>query len=463
MTPRVLLLELNELAPPLMDRFIAAGELPCFARLRDESVCWITDADEAPEHLEPWIQWVTVHTGVGYDRHQVFKLGEGTKNEQPTLADVVGQAGGTVWLCGAMNVVPRHPVAGQHLPDPWSTEVPTVPRSLEAFGDFVRTNVQEHTNASARLSPRAALRFGVYLLRHGLSRRTVGAVGGQLVGERRGRHGRWRRAVLLDRFQWDVFRWHWRRARPQLATFFSNSTAHFQHMYWRQYEPEAFDIQPSAEEVAAFGDSIPEGYRCMDRLVGEAIDLADDDAFIVFCTALSQQPYLRMEEQGGKRFHRPYDLADVLARVGIGAVDQVAPVMAEQFHVYFTDDAAAEAGERRLAQVTVDGQPALSLRRSGRDVFVGCSLFHEVPDDALLSVAEGPVAPFAELFYRSEVAKSGMHHPDGMLWIRPPGGGSHRDAGRTSLRAVAPTVLHLLGLEPVESMTSPALVVSLPA
>ena len=37
MARRVVVLELNELCPPLIDRFMASGDLPNFARLRSRS------------------------------------------------------------------------------------------------------------------------------------------------------------------------------------------------------------------------------------------------------------------------------------------------------------------------------------------------------------------------------------------------------------------------------------------
>ncbi|HEY1417044.1 MAG TPA: hypothetical protein VGF41_04040, partial [Myxococcaceae bacterium] len=70
--PAVIVLEFNELSPVLMRRFIDAGHLPAFRRLRDEAEVWTTDAGERPPFLEPWIQWITVHSGQPYREHGVF-------------------------------------------------------------------------------------------------------------------------------------------------------------------------------------------------------------------------------------------------------------------------------------------------------------------------------------------------------------------------------------------------------
>ena len=51
---KVVLLEINEVAWTLIDRFIAKGVLPNFARLKEEGA-WTTCLDEdGHEFLNPW-------------------------------------------------------------------------------------------------------------------------------------------------------------------------------------------------------------------------------------------------------------------------------------------------------------------------------------------------------------------------------------------------------------------------
>jgi hypothetical protein len=45
------------------------------------------------------------------------------------------------------------------------------------------------------------------------------------------------------------------------------------------------------------------------------------------------------------------------------------------------------------------------------------------------------------MFYRLEAMKSGMHHPDGMLWIRSAGGKHRVHHEKVPLTAIAPTIL----------------------
>ncbi len=441
----VIVLELNELSPVLMRRFIDAGQLPNFRRLHDEAGVWITDAGERPPLLEPWIQWITVHSGESYREHGVFNLDEGHRTTAPRLWDVLSAAGLESWICGSMNVAAGPGFRGWMLPDPWTTHVPPRPEALRGYFDFVRRHVLEHTSDQVPVTGADRLRFLGFMARHGLSVATVQAIARQLAGEWLDPRSRWRRAVLLDRLQFDLFRWHWQRARPAFSTFFLNSTAHFQHFYWRNLAPELFRVKPGADEQRALSDAVLFGYRQMDRLVGECLAMAGGDTTVVLCTALSQQPCLTYEEHGGKVIYRPRDFDRLLSFAGVSPPRQVAPVMAEEFHVYLESEAAAAEAERRLGALRVGERPALAVRRDGAGLFCGCKIHGALGRDTAVSGPAG-VAPFFGLFYQVEGVKSGMHHPEGMLWIRTPER-AHVVHGETlSLTAVFPMLLAILGV-----------------
>src|SRR2546425_3654690 len=95
---RAISIEFNELCPNLMERFMKAGELPCFQRFYDEAEVFQTDAEESGELLEPWVQWVTVHTGLSAREHQVTTLSEGHKVGAPAVWDMLSSAGLRVWV-----------------------------------------------------------------------------------------------------------------------------------------------------------------------------------------------------------------------------------------------------------------------------------------------------------------------------------------------------------------------------
>jgi hypothetical protein len=448
---RVIVLEFNELSPTLMDRFMAAGALPSFSRLHRESHVWVTEAFERAPDLNPWIQWVTVHTGLNHRDHGVAELDEGQRLAGRQLWDLASAARRSVWVCGSMSVGYRSPIDGWIVPDPWTTKVAPWPEALRPFFRFVQQNVLEHTSEKVPLDWADYPRFLRFMLAHGLSWESVAAIVRQLVAER-GRPGiRWKRAMLLDTLQFDLFAWRYRKARPHFATFFSNCTAHYQHMYWRDMEPHLFSVPPARDAQASHERAILAGYRHMDRLVERCLALADAGTSVVLCTALSQQPCLIYEDAGGKVVYRPRSFDRLLDFAGVVGPYRVAPLMAEEFNVNFDGEAAAERAAQRLARLRVDGRPAMRVERRGALISTKCQIHETVSAGARLTCDDGALG-FFDAFYLIEGMKSGMHHPDGIFWVRTPERTHVVHEDKAPLAAVAPTLLALLSLAPPEWM-----------
>jgi hypothetical protein len=460
----LILLEFNELSPALMDTFIEQGYLPNFKRLRDTSAVFTTDAEEVAPNLDPWIQWVTVHSGLSYDEHGIFHLGDGDKLAVKSLWDFVSDLGKQVWVCGSMNIKYEKPIRGAVVPDPWTVGTSPSPSDLEPYYLFIQRNVQEYTNDRVPLSNADYARFLKFMIAHGLSAKTVNAIVRQIASERRTGKGKWKRATILDKLQRDVFLWYFRKLRPAFSTFFLNSTAHFQHAHWRNMDPEPFKIKPTDADQAEYQHAVRYGYEEMDRVVGDIVAAAPSDAVIVMATALSQQPCLIYEDIGGKTFYRARTFEPLLEFAGIKGCEKVEPVMSEEFHLRFRTEGDAIKAYDRLASLQVGGRQAMQVERRGNNVFSGCIIYSQLEHDAVLDGgSDGRSIPFFRLFYQVESLKSGMHHPDGILWIRIPGAKPTVQSGKVSLRDLAPTILSLFGVDKPAYMSGKVLPVGVSA
>ncbi|HUQ76733.1 MAG TPA: hypothetical protein VM183_18590 [Burkholderiales bacterium] len=420
---RMLILEFNELCPRLLARFMDEGRLPNFSRLHRTSHVYTTTTND--EHLEPWVQWVNFHHGIPEAKHRVVDLDEGHKVAEPAFWDVLAQQGKTALVFGSMNTAPAKSELVTLVPDAWSTRVP-VPEEFRPFYDFVRAHVLGHTDRSA---PKGVLgAFLRFMASHGLSPATVMHLAGQLIHERISRRDvRWRRAAALDYLQWDLFEHLWRSRRPDLAVFFSNSTAFLQHRYWRHMEPQAYRVRPDAEALATYGGAIRYGYEKMDRMVGKALSMADERTAVAFVTAISQQPNLRYEDIGGKFVYRPRDFRQLLDLAGIAQHASVEPVMTHQAWLTCRDEAEAAASATALLGLRMNGEPIMSARQAGDRVFFDCKFISRVPDDCLIEVqGRGEPVPFARYFGAVGEIVNGRHHPDGAFWLRVPGQSEQR-------------------------------------
>lgn len=416
MPDRMMILEFNELSPRLLDQFMAGGFLPNFSRLYRRSDVYTTTTDD--EHLEPWVQWISFHCGVAGDVHGVRELDQGHTVTHPAMWDVAAQHGLSAVVFGAMNTAPARDARILMLPDPWSTHVP-VPPEFAPYQQFIRSQVLGHTGGGG--ARRELAGFLAFMASHGLSAQTVAQLARQLLAERTARRDvRWRRASCLDDLQWDVFRHLWSARRPDLAVFFSNSTAFLQHRYWRQMEPQAYEAKPSRESIATYGAAIRYGYQKMDRLVGDALRMAGDGATVVLATALGQQPNLRYEAIGGKFVYRPRDFRALLDLLGIPPGASVEPVMTHQAWLTCRDDDEAADCAAKLLELTMSGQPIMSANRVANRVYFDCKLISEVPDGRAM-ILRGRSLPFHGHFAFLGQVVNARHHPDGALWISSAG------------------------------------------
>ena len=413
---RLILLEFNELCPHLVDRFIDEGSLPNFKRLRDASETFITHTNE--EVLEPWTQWVTVHTGVPFSVHGIKDLDEAEKVTHNTFWD--GLAEENVLLMSPMNVKFRRRNQSLFMPDPWAaSQVPSA--ELEPFYNFVRAAVNSHAHTD-RLDLKVAAKAMRFLLAHGLTVDTLAAAFKQLLTERLGRRdAKWRRATILDRLLWDVFAHFWRGPRqPRVGIFFSNATAHYQHKYWSHYDPSLFSLKPDAVEVETYGNVIRFGYQAHDRLIGKAMALAAGGTAIALCTALSQQPMLDYEVRGGKQMFLVKDFAALQTALGIRALARVEALMAEESWLHFATAADGADGYRKMSSAkTGDGRTLFKVRGfDGKSFVIGCGVFaSEVDAQTTIVNAAGASMPFHEYFQPMKTVTTAKHHPDGLFWL----------------------------------------------
>jgi hypothetical protein len=442
---KLLVLEFNELCTPIIEDLMARGELPNFRRLRDRSAVFSTDAQESPPNLEPWIQWPTVHSGLSFQQHGVFNLGDGDNLGLPSLAEALSKSGVRVGVFGSMNVNYSE-LNGYFLPDPWHRRQRATPDFLQPYYKTIASQVQESSKASIGFGD--LWRLGWFLVRNGLSFGTARRAMAQLIGELRDPGIKWRRASVLDDIQYDVFRSLNDRMDIEFATFFCNSTAHYQHYYWRNMAPEQFEMPPPREDHPSYREAIPHGYRSMDRLIGRALD-DYPDATIVLCTALSQKPWTDTV----KCTFRPRDFNRFLSFAGVDPRRvTVKPVMAEQFHLDFDSEEDCRKAREALADLTLGGEPLMLLNQeTPRQLFSGCLVTDaRKADAAIVRKSTGESVPFREHFYMIHTVRSGHHDPRGTLWI---GTGQHCVGNRViPLQDIAPTILEFFRVPIPEHM-----------
>lgn len=446
---RLIFLEFNELVPSLLDKWMTAGLLPNFRRFYNNSSTFVTTADvEDGANLEPWIQWYSLHTGLSFDQHGVFHLTDGPRAGHLDIWSTLSNGGLRVANFSSMNCKGLAQDGSIFLPDPWCDTEKAYPPDLQIFQDFVQSQVQEYSNPNKPSTTALAAKFSMFLLRNGIRTETVIKTLQQLAEEKVAKRPvGWKRAVLLDWLQFDVFKHYFQKYQPDFSTFFLNSTAHFQHSYWREMEPEKFEVKPTEQNIERYQDAILFGYQNMDKLLAKFIELEKQGATLVLMTALSQQPFLKWESIQGQHFYRPKAVERLLEIANVRHTS-LQPVMTHQYMVRFDNQNDREGAMTSLSAIKWDGKQVFQIDESEDDsIYVGCQIRTVVPTDAMLSLSSNSNSelPFYDIFYKIDATKSGCHHPDGVLWIKT--GHHQRYERKVSILDIFPTTLDYFGIQ----------------
>ncbi len=355
---QLLFLELNEICFDSVSRYCGKGLLPNLSKLISERGWSVTTSETSYEHLEPWIQWVTAHTGRDFHEHGVFRLGDIVNHDIPQIWEVLEERGLKVGAISPMNAKYRAKDAAFFLPDPWTSTGLRGPWLLRRLYGAVAQAVND--NAKNAITPGSLLALLAGVIRYARPARYARYMRLALGA----RSNPWYRALFLDLLLSDVFEVEVRRTRPDFATLFLNAGAHIQHHYMFSSSVYAGSQRNPAWYVSPGVDPLLDVYELYDHIVGRMIREFPDARFMI-ATGLRQVPYPKVTYYWRLRGH-----ADFLALVGV-PFQSVSPRMSRDFLVSYRDAAEAERAAECLRSISTEGGEALfEVDNRGRDLFV---------------------------------------------------------------------------------------------
>ncbi|HLV79480.1 MAG TPA: alkaline phosphatase family protein [Chthonomonadaceae bacterium] len=448
---KVIVLELNEITWDLLDPVMARGQLPNFRALAQQGVRGNAWASEQPEHLDPWITWTTVYTGVPQETHGLTML----EQDRETIGarrvwEYLREAGLRIGLFGSANSWPPQPVDGYWIPGPFSRDFATYPAELEPIQALNVGLTRGHTAVDVPMPSKKKLLPKLFRL--GLTPATTLSIVREMAGIKLQPKTRWKMVAIQPILNLDLFAALYRRYRPHFATLHSNHVAYYQHRFWRAMQPEKFEVAPSEEEKATFGDCIPYGYKVADRMLGRLRHLAGPDTNIVVLSSCGQQPATGgrySEDQRNGHVGLQIRVQKLLDALGLADKARYSNLMAPQWKIDVDDPALFQKALADLSNIrnTTRNTPALSAHEEGGSICIGPYRNQEMSDTLEVPTPQG-VRNFkaSDLLDRhAEVAKSGYHHPKGVLLMQGPDVRSGVVIDRCDNLDIAPTLMRLLG------------------
>lgn len=429
---QLLLIEFNEVNFEAVRRYSAEGALPEFQRLIDNHGVSTTYSEDRFEEIEPWIQWVTAHTGLSFSEHRVFRLGDIVQRDIVQIWERLESDGFSVGAISPMNAENRTKDAAFFIPDPWTSTHVSGSGLLRKLYRAISQAVND--NAQARLLPSSAFWLTVGALANARAKNYRNYL--QLA--RRFRCRPWTKAMFLDLFLSDTFIRHCRRAKPNFASLFVNAAAHIQHHY--MFSSATYDGPMKNPDwyIGGGEDPVLEIYELYDHILGH-IRKTFPNSRLMIATGLHQDPHTELTY-----YWRFKDHAAFLRRLGV-PFNRVEPRMARDFLISCANRGDAADAERLLkSAVGQDGTPILDVDNRGTDLFVMLTYPKNIPRDFVFKLGD---KSFGGL--RDEVAfvaiKNGQHNGTG--YFIDTGKKPGELAPEFPLKQIPSMVCHALGVE----------------
>jgi hypothetical protein len=401
----MLLIELNEFNGDLLRSVAQAHRLKHLEEVLgwNHARTWTSDEYETG-FLEPWVQWVSVHTGVPSSQHGVKNLGDVPNLAEDQIWERWSRRGLSSVVWGVMNGDRRNAENCKiFIPDPWTFSESAYPDRFQGLIALPRYLAKNYLDFSKLTALRKGSSLVTTLLR---SMKVADFIDGLRIF-RRGivRFGP-ANVVFIAFFEYlsaMAFIRAVEQNRPDAAIVFINLLAHVQHHYWKTRDGSAC---PQIEFAATVVDEILGKVlsRCKGLVGGGAVTVMN--ALSQNCT-IDEAPWI---------LYRPNNHAGLISFLGIKAA-RVEPLMTYDAHVFFrtADDArdgaeileAAQIGNQRLFVVEADKHDPLKL-------FYRVEMHDPVAADATFSCRE-KVARFADHF-TAIVQRTGKHSQTGDLY-----------------------------------------------
>lgn len=401
---KLILLEMNEVNFYGVQHYLRRGvSLPGFQKIIDGNFLETTSEQEY-EQLEPWIQWPSVHTGLSFSGHGIFRLGDGAHSCQVQLFELIESMGFLAGAVSPMNAKNSMQRPAYFIPDPWTDTKISGGIVTKMLALAIRQAVND--NSRGRMTFKTIWSILLGLLSHvpamqwwQLVRMAVTSVGKP-----------WRKALFLDIFLHRVHLSLFKKSKAEFSVLFLNAGAHIQHHYFfnSPFVDGSELVNPSWYIEQKY-DPFLEMLKVYDGIIRDLLRLPGTD--LVLATGLSQVPYTER-----KFMYRLVDHERFLHMIGLQDFS-VEPRMTQDFLVSFDCPEKALLAERLLLSIIVsDGLPLFGeVDNRGLDLFVVLTYPHEITTDLSLGARFSDISIVDETVF--VCLKNGKHCGTGFAYF----------------------------------------------
>jgi hypothetical protein len=405
MKNKTILLGLNELNFDYIKFYIDQGLLPNFKKIFEIQPPIETVSENEYNLLEPWVQWVTIHSGKSYKEHNIFRLGDIVNN--PKLSQIFEELEAEGLLVGAVspfNAENRLNNPSFFIPDPWTKTNPSGNWIVKALYQAVHQSVND--NAKSKMNFKSIFSLGLGLLLYVPLSRWFHYLKTVFNAKKPGA-----KALILDSLLADVHLALWKKNKPDFSNLFLNSGAHIQHHYLFNSKAYNGNIKNPEWYCPKDYDPLIHILSEYDNQIGKLLRLKN--VKLLIATGLHQQPHENLTFYWRLKEHVKF-----AEMIGIKNFLEVSPRMSRDFLVKFNNELDAVNAEKLLNgfYASNDDIKIFEVDNRGASLFVELVYSKDISESASIYSKESDLKLERFKSYLAFVAiKNGEHNGIGYL------------------------------------------------
>ena len=410
---KLIVLEINELNFDLVKQYLVKHSLPGFKDLFNSFDVVETYAESSYVELEPWIQWVSVHTGKTYAEHNIFRLGDGANLDIPLVFEKIEKKGLKVGAISPMNARNNLLNPAYFIPDPWTKTQSDGSVFSEKLSKMLVQTVND--NSQEKLSIKSILTLIESTIRSFNPTGTTELI--NLILSSKGKH--WKKALVLDQLIHLVHLYLHKKYRPDVSFVFFNAGAHIQHHYFFN-SPHIEKKNENTQEnpswyVSPTEDPILDMLISYDKILQKYIKMSKNNYKVIIATGLTQQPYDKV-----KYYYRLKNHVEFLKKIGI-VPTKVFPRMTRDFEITFENKEVASNAMEILSTVKMKRDNQLlfeEIENRGISLFITLTYPNEIREtDTLVYDKGSEESIYSDVIFVA--IKNGMHIGKGFVFCSP--------------------------------------------
>ena len=400
----LILLELNEVNFDIVKKYIKRGyKLPAFEKIILDDLRH-TESEKEYDHLEPWIQWPSVHIGVPYQNHNIFRLGDIINSKQEQIFEKVEKQGFTVGAVSPMNAKNNLENPKYFIPDPWT--------QTKTDGSFVSKAINKavsqavNDNSSSRITIKSLINLSVacfYLINpfklFKLSFYAISTL-----------NKPWRKAILLDKLLYEMHKSLFLYKKPNFSILFLNACAHIQHHYFFNSKVIGKDSPKNPKwYLDEYHDPLYEVLKSYDKKISDLLKFKNTE--LIIATGLSQVPYNKT-----KFYYRLRNHGNFLEALGL-KFKKIFPRMTRDFLVEFYNVNDASKCYEDLSSIKLNNQLKLfdHIEQKGNELFITLTYPNEINKTDYFTINNKKI--YIHKYVVFVAVKNGMHHSKGFVYF----------------------------------------------